>query len=254
MAGQDLDLTFLCKANWPLIPGQCTEQNKAIHKWCGQMSQVIEALYGRIQELEKTQTAQSDELKKRVHILEENENKEKEKTSWANILTGQTKQTKAHFDVLNVISNDTKDRNKRESNVVIMGISNSTKTNSTEIKLDDEQKAKNILNEIRVDGIVIKSVFRMKTKKENEPMVISFMNVTERNRVLKAASCLKEQNKNQPDKTKCIYINPDLTAAERELEKQLRIECIKKNKQLPLDSDHYFWIRNASIKKIMKKI
>jgi hypothetical protein len=76
MAGQDLDLTFLCKANWPLIPGQSTEQNKAIHEWCGQMSQVIEALYGRIQELEKTQTAQSDEVKKRVRILEENENKE----------------------------------------------------------------------------------------------------------------------------------------------------------------------------------
>ncbi len=97
-------------------------------------------------------------------------------------------------------------------------------------------------------GKVIKC-FRLKSRipEKPVPVVVEMADATVRNQIVKVAR----------RKFPGIFINPDLTEAQRHLDKKLRDECRRKNEPLGLKDNwptakHYFVIRNSEVVRIDK--
>ena len=151
-------------------------------------------------------------------------------------------------NILTAVANEQSDKDKREKCLVIMGIPTSNKDNKDE---DDRKTVNDILRTIDIDTDKVNFIKRFKTKANSIHPGIIKIEVKEKAyklSILKASKKLKDQG----EKFKHIYINPDLTptqqAAEKELIK-LRNESNSKRK-LSDKSKFYFGIRSGKIVKI----
>lgn len=127
---------------------------------------------------------------------------------------------------------ETKMRNDKANNLVISGLPENSGDNSEE---EDKKSIVNIMNHL---GIVnaenkisktrrIPRMNRDSTVVRASPLVVELSDKSTRDRVLRMSRELKNN-----DNYKSVYINPDLTTYEMEIEKQLRIRRNIENDKL----------------------
>ena len=157
-----------------------------------------------------------------------------------------TAPTQAEINVLNAFTSERNEQARRESNVLIMGVKDTS---------DDLAKStvERIFAELNIDTAKIVSVYRFKqsTNNAHPPIIkVCLPNKDDRLSVLKASRQLREK----PTFAK-VYINPDLTFAQRSQEKLLIAERNAANElrlksTKPEDKTYYFGIRNSVVKRI----
>jgi hypothetical protein len=157
---------------------------------------------------------------------------------------------------------------KKENNLVILGLKESAKSTSEECESDDLDRVKSIFKEINKADITIKKVKRLKKRtnstytdpktgemKESTGLIIvELENTGERNSILYEACNLKRSTEFLD-----VYIKPDLTLAQRDFHRRLAKERYDMNAKLPKDElgnytgDFYYGIRNNKIVKLFRK-
>ena len=148
-----------------------------------------------------------------------------------------------------------KEANKREKNVIIIGIPNSTDSDAANRKKFDEETVKKLFREISVDPLKIKRVHRFKNKDENSksisqssPLLVELPDSSDKFEILKAAKLLRNSTTFQK-----VYINPDQNESERKLTKELVMKRNQLNEELKsrgdLNNPFRYGIRNNEVKK-----
>lgn len=144
-----------------------------------------------------------------------------------------------------------KDANKRDKNVIIIGIPNSNDHDPTIRKQHDEDIVKELFSELSIDPNKIKRVHRFKNKDElnnskSTPLLIELPDSSDKLYVLKSAKQLKNSNN-----FKSFYINPDQSESERILTKELVHKRNKLNEELnakgDLNKPFRYGIRNNEV-------
>jgi hypothetical protein len=236
----DLNLDFLKKENWPTCASASNDTTKNIHKWCGQTSELIIKLVERLTLLEEAtknsnKTVQSKPLFS--NVVKKQSNK-------------QIKYNNDEINVINAIAIENDDIKKRECNVIISGLANSTGDN---IEKDDETKIENLFAAISFEKTKMKRSKRFTNEKNNgKPnlVLVELNNKEDRFSIMKAAKSLKDN-----ETYKDVFINFDLTPAQRVMQMELnkkRKELNDKDKTKEATVDYYWGIRSNKIVKINK--
>jgi hypothetical protein len=236
----DLNLDFLKKENWPTCASASNDTTKNIHKWCGQTSELIIKLVERLTLLEEAtknsnKTVQSKPLFS--NVVKKQSNK-------------QIKYNNDEINVINAIAIENDDIKKRECNVIISGLANSTGDN---IEKDDETKIENLFAAISFEKTKMKRSKRFTNEKNNgKPnlVLVELNNKEDRFSIMKAAKSLKDN-----ETYKDVFINFDLTPAQRVMQMELnkkRKELNDKDKTKEATVDYYWGIRSKKIVKINK--
>jgi len=236
----DLNLDFLKKENWPTCASASNDTTKNIHKWCGQTSELIIKLVERLTLLEEAtknsnKTVQSKPLFS--NVVKKQSNK-------------QIKYNNDEINVINAIAIENDDIKKRECNVIISGLTNSTGDN---IEKDDETKIENLFAAISFEKTKMKRSKRFTNEKNNgKPnlVLVELNNKEDRFSIMKAAKSLKDN-----ETYKDVFINFDLTPAQRVMQMELnkkRKELNDKDKTKEATVDYYWGIRSNKIVKINK--
>ena len=196
-------------------------------------------------DLEKKITA----LEVKVTTLEENKSPsishEDIKDSWANAVK-KTTSTPQQMLMINTMVNETKERERREKNVVIFGIKASVNNDDSLARTEDTEAIKKVFCDLDVN-VEVKNVFKLRTRNSKPPpFVVVLKQESERNEILRKARNLRNLNNYEK-----VFINPDLTMAERYKAKVLRDECKLKNGTIS-DENFYYGIRNDKVIKIQK--
>ena len=166
-------------------------------------------------------------LESKLTILEANKSptisNQDIKDSWSNAVKRKIS-TPQQMLMINTIANETKERERREKNVVIFGIKASTNSDNSIAKEENSVAIKEVFNDLGVT-CEVKIIIKLKSNgSDSPPFVVVLKQESERNEILKKARNLR--NLNQYEK---VFINPDLTVSERFKAKVLRDECkIKK--------------------------
>ena len=194
---------------------------------------------GKITSLEKT----ISDLTRRLDNVDTGTVKE----AWNIVASKKVAKSQSQIDIINTVSNENKEIERRQKNVIIFGIKESKKTDVAEKKRDDENEIELLLNEAHMDKSVVSRSFRLKPKKIISPIIVELNYKEVRNNFIKKSYRKFEH----------IYVNPDLTEAQRNLDKQLREKCRELNKPLNLKDDwdnvkSYYVIRNNQVVKINK--
>jgi hypothetical protein len=161
------------------------------------------------------------------------------------------KTPRSRLVVTNAAINELNEREKRKKNVIIYGVPESTKVVLTEKKAEDEQKIKEIFTFIGNSDVKPAYSRRLRSKDETRPgpILVELTDASLRNPVLLAAKKLRTSEEH-----KQIYISPDLTEAERQLDYKLRQERNKLNASLTPDSPFRYGIRGNQIQRFKKNI
>jgi hypothetical protein len=236
----DLNLDFLKKENWPTCASASNDTTKNIHKWCGQTSELIIKLVERLTLLEEAtknsnKTVQSKPLFS--NVVKKQSNK-------------QIKYNNDEINVINAIAIENDDIKKRECNVIISGLANSTGDN---IEKDDETKIENLFAAISFEKTKMKRSKRFTNKKSNNQpnlVLVELNNKEDRFSIMKAAKALKNNHSYED-----VFINFDLTPAQRVMQMELnkkRKELNDKDKTKETAVKFYWGIRSNKIVKINK--
>ena len=160
--------------------------------------------------------------------------------------TANTGPTQNEINCLNAFTSERNDIDSREKNVLIMGVMNTTDELA-------KSKVEEIFAAINIDNNKIQSVYRFKqsTNQKHPPIIkVCLTNKDDRLTVLKASKLLKTSTTHVK-----VYVNPDLTIAQRNLEKILITERKSLNTARLTsnnedDKKFYYGIRNGMIKRI----
>ena len=188
----------------------------------------LELLTAKVETLEKL----NQEKDKKIPQLE-NELRIKQSSpppiDWSNICRTDAKKSNEEIKIVNAITAINKDNEKREKNLVIIGVNLSTNNDISKNIEEDKVKIEEIFDTLKVEKNIIKRIYRYKPKPNGttSPILIELPSNIDRNTVLKAAKNLKTNNK-----FKGIYINPDQSEAERKLTGELVKERNVKNQLL----------------------
>jgi hypothetical protein len=219
------------------------------------LTKAIEALTTKCNAQSETITllvAKNTELEARVNALETNAPNVAhsilgDEKAW-NVVAGKNiKKTQMQVDIINTAAKETQERHRREKNVVIFGLKISTKVTTEERKIDDETELNNVLDAIGFEKAKAIKTYRLKSRDPTRPapLVVELNTTSDRNILLKAAMTNRSNIKD-------IYINPDLTEAERNLSFQLRAERKALTAKLEPTAPFYWGIRNDKVVKIPK--
>jgi hypothetical protein len=140
-------------------------------------------------------------LANRVNELENNKSSQHiSSESWAS----KVKKSPDQMNIINIIANETKDREKRENNLVIFGLKESKEVDKIKAIEEDKKSINSIMQKLNVK-LTIKNVIKLKSNKGfNAPFVVISNDKSERNSVLKNAKELKKDKDYEK-----IFINPD---------------------------------------------
>ena len=243
-----MDLEFLKDAHWPKIPttGTTSALSKDLHGWLGKVSKALLFLNEKVENLEK----ENLDMKNQINILKNNNSNAStdNKLDFAAALTGR-KKTQEQLNLLAAVTNESKDQQIKEKNVIIFGVKSSTSTTPEEKKSDDKNELDKIMTAMEFDTLKIKNFYRLKSRNSSNiaPLIVTFDNVNIRNEALK---CGKNLN-NSTEYKKKIYVNPDLTESQRVNFKRLLEEKKKKNSE-NVDQNCYYGIRDEKVVKLKK--
>jgi hypothetical protein len=188
----------------------------------------LELLIAKVEALEKM----NQDKDKKIQQLEDELRKKQCSTpsiDWSNIFKTDAKKSNEEIKIVNAITAINKDNEKREKNLVIIGVNLSTNNDVSKKIEEDKLKIEEIFDTLNVGKNIIKRIYRFKPKPNatTSPILIELPSNIDRNTVLKAAKNLKTNNK-----FKGIYINPDQSEAERKLTGELVKERNVKNQLL----------------------
>ena len=82
--------------------------------------------------------------------------------------------------MLNVLSDETKERSKKEKNIVVFGIKECMKTTIAEKKEDDANEIKQILEVLSLQDVNVEGGFRLNAKDKDKPKPLVMVNGFER--------------------------------------------------------------------------
>ncbi|ESO11721.1 hypothetical protein HELRODRAFT_166741 [Helobdella robusta] len=204
LATASLSLLKVSEKKWPKLENAAGEPAKKLHKWCGKISHLLLSLIDRVKQLEAKDKQNLLEIVTLKHDLE-SAKKEAAKSnvstqSWVDVVTRGTKNAKKPVEqlmVANTTISELQEREKRKKNIIIYGVPESSAPNPTDKRTEDEAKIKEIIL---------------------------------RNPVLLAAKKLSDV-----EGFKSVYIAPDLTEAERQLDYKLRQHRNSLNAELGAD-------------------
>ncbi len=137
-------------------------------------------------------------LEAKIKVLEGNKSPsisaEEISKSWVNAV--KMTSTPQQMLMINTVANETKERERREKNVVIFGIKSSLNADSSKAKDEDGETIKKVFKDLNVE-VEVKSIFKLKTKSSNPPpFVVILKDQKERNEILKKARELRYQKIN----------------------------------------------------------
>jgi hypothetical protein len=149
-----------------------------------------------------------------------------------------------------------KDVSKRDKNIIVFGIQNSTDSDAGNRKKFDENILKNLFSEIKINPDKIRRIHRFKNTNENNtkmetstPLLVELPDSSDKFAILKAAKQLKDS-----ESFKKVSIHPDQNELERKFTKSLILKRNKLNEELnlkgQLNNPFRFGIRNNEVKKI----
>lgn len=124
---------------------------------------------------------------------------------------------------------DKKDRERRSKNVSIFGVTVSNKTSEEERLAEDKDNLKEIFEQIGISTRRIASFHRFKSKPNqtfSSPILVKLGSESDRNEIIAAAKKLKRSG----NRFARMYMNPDMTEVERNLDKDLRNARHERNK------------------------
>ena len=164
---------------------------------------------------------------------------------------------KMNFEIKNIynIQQDLFAREKKINNIIIYGL-NMDKLQNNEINHDsDKSKIDNLLRVAEVDMskiIKYKRLINKNNESNNPPILIEFNNINDKVKLLKKSSLLRKNKEYEK-----VYINEDLTTAQRIINKellQLRNELNSHDNTKDLNVNYYFTIRNGKVVKKLKTL
>jgi hypothetical protein len=160
------------------------------------------------------------------------------------------KKPEEQLAIINTVSIEQLQRKKREKNVVIYGDPSSSKTSGFEKSVDDKIEIENIFNAISKHDLKPISIRRLHSKSSDKPgpIIVELPDSSYRNPLLVASRQLRSTA--TYDK---VFINPDLTEAERSLDFKLRTERNRLNATLTPESLFRYHIRSSEIVKFKIK-
>ena len=157
--------------------------------------------------------------------------------------------------MIGTIAKESTEREKRAKNIVIHGIVKSTSPDLNTQKQHDKNEIEKVFDLINADKGKSLGFFRIPDSSRDStkkgPVIISLPNEADRNEVLKLSNEFFRITANR-EAHKTIFINPDMTAIEKNLAWQLRTECKVLNSTLPSTSTTVYVIRGNQIKEITK--
>ena len=170
-------------------------------------------------------------------------------SNWSKFLSTSDKKSNEQRNVINSVASDIRERQRNEKNVCIFGLAQSLKVIPAERATEDREKVEEIFSKINVSPSIVK-FHRFKPRNESVPglVLVELASKEERNEVLRAAKRLKEEINFER-----VFINPDLTLAERELSKELRQKRDELNEKLKNNNkgEEYVYVNGGD--KVVKK-
>ena len=159
------------------------------------------------------------------------------------------------------MAKESNDKIKKENNILISGLTESTSRDKDEIDQFDKDCVSNLLVKIGSDIEKVHRITRLKKINATKPAItlVEFKNKDDQQ-----SAIINSKNLKSDEQYKQIFINKDLTQAEAQLEKELRLERNKLNATLTdgdgrlkygttTEGKTYYWgIRWGSVKKIDK--
>lgn len=137
--------------------------------------------------------------------------------------------------------NEEREKEKRKLNVIVHNLPECDDSDPSNRKSHDISKTSSIVDKYLSVSTTITQAIRIGKKREKARLLkITFSSVQEKAAVLR--SCTKLRKSNVPEDIRKIYITPDLTPKEQELNKSLRNQLTEKNK----NGNHY-QIKNGKI-------
>ena len=156
------------------------------------------------------------------------------------------------MNMINVVADENKERNKKEKNIIVFGLEESKKDSITEKKEEDMNQVNKICEILSLQNADVEGVFRLnaKDKEKPKPLVMVLKNKEARNKFLFAAKNLKSSSEH-----KSVFLCPDLTEAQRLKYKQLvKIRNEKNDKLRGEDKNNKIWcIRDNNVVLLNKK-
>ena len=215
----------------------------------------LEKLVARVDELEELVEERDEKIKALENELRNGKTANTSTSiNWSNLFKNVSKKSTDEMNVVSAITAVKKDIEKRERNIVIVGVELSKEIEYENQKKDDEKVVNEILEEISFDAGKIQRIHRFKPKNgvKSSPILVELPSISDRNSVLKTAKVLKSTSRYQG-----VYINPDLNEAERKLTSELVKERNEKNKKLveenKLNKPFRYGIRDNRVVQIFNK-
>jgi hypothetical protein len=169
-----------------------------------------------------------------------------------------SKSKPAEFEtkVLNAISAETKKKSSKDENIVIFGLTESSKSNKDEKNEEDRSKIEDIFQALNLHSVNIDKHYRIKGSKTtgsiDKPgiLIVELKSKIEQQQVLQESRNLNNISEYKGK----VYINADLTIAERSGLKMLLTERNRLNKiESDNNSPFRYVIRNDKLEKFKPK-
>lgn len=194
-----------------LIEKSKTELLNTVKDEHAKLNNVIASLLSRIAILENKNT----ELEQRCKNLEQ---------ANAQVTQCQNEHGTAAEENLAFMLSECEDRKQRENNLIFSGVEEDIEGTVQERRSADEERVKKVLEHLKFDDINLVSVSRIGKIKAGKPRLLR---AQMRNTALKKRVLAVSKNLRLSDAHRQVYINPDYTRHEQELQKKLR-ENLKK--------------------------
>ena len=167
-------------------------------------------------------------------------------------LFSKTKPAEIETKILNAISAESKEKTSKENNVAIFGLKESLKSNKDEKEEEEKQQINEIFTDLNLNIKNIEKHYRLKgTSSRPGIVVVTLKSKSDQQQVIQES---KNLNKIEKYKSK-VYINQDLTIAERAGLKLLLEERKKLNKEEEDNNSPFrYVIRNDKLEKIKPKL
>lgn len=197
------------------------------------LNDVIASLLSKVETLEN----KNAELEKRCRQLE---------TANSQLLNKTTDGMKIE-EKLTSIYNECEDRKLRESNLIIAGIEEEKEGTVDERIVKDKDKVKKVLSFLSVEEGSFTNVIRIGKPTNGKPRLLR---VKMRNVELKKRTLVSSKKLRTSESYRQVYINPDYTKNEQEIQKKLR-ENLKK---LRANGEDVIIFRGKIIKREEKQV
>ena len=216
-----------------LIESTKTEILHTVKNEHAKLNDVIASLLSRMESLEN----KNAELEQRCKRLEETNAQ----------LTQRKEDEVPSEEKLAFVLSECEERKQRENNLIFSGIGEETDGTVHERRTRDEEKVKNILTHLKLEDVSPLSVSRIGKTTNGKPRLLR---VQMKSASLKKRALAVSKTLRSSDSYRQVYINPDYTKNEQEIQKKLREEL----KKLRASGEDVIIFRGKIIKRADKQV